>query len=527
MKVVKAMKKIIALFLVLASLICAFSACAGGAATTSGTESTLESTSASTTKASTAYPTLTPGEEEPQLVFHLDFSPSSLKDGKYIDLAGNGHDGIIHGNVENENGSAKFAGSENSYITIPDHPALHFSRKQSFTLEIRFKAEASSAWACIAQKGLADNTAPYYGFWLDSEGKLNMGIGSATSGTKNYASDEALGEGWHHAVLIQDAQAGTVLFYLDGKLQSSTFPKVGGTAPVPTGVKSEGEDFTIGTNFSDHFAGLIDDIKLYNYAVQENELLAEYEENVFALERRYFEYTDADTGKSFTLPYRIHYPSGYLEGDGEKYPVVLLMHGHGECGTDNVAQLRNSAGNIKNLMRKDNCIIIVPQCKCDNGINTEWVASKHNFANTNRKLTEKPTLALGALIALLDETVKNEKVDADRISAFGFSMGGFGVWELLVRRPDLISAAVICSAAGIPASADKVLDIDIRAYHGKKDETVPISGLELMDEAITALGGTKFTAAYFDDADHNSCINAASEKDGDLFAWLLSKTKAD
>jgi hypothetical protein len=56
---------------------------------------------------------------------------------------------------------------------------------------------------------------------------------------------------------------------------------------------------------------------------------------------------------------------------------------------------------------------------------------------------------------------------------------------------------------------------------------VPISGLELMDEAITALGGTKFTAAYFDDADHNSCINAASEKDGDLFAWLLSKTKAD
>ena len=111
MKVVKAMKKIIAHFLVLASLICAFSACAGGAATTSGTESTLESTSASTTKASTAYPTLTPEEEEPQLVFHLDFSPSSLKDGKYIDLAGNGHDGIIHGNVENENGSAKFAGS--------------------------------------------------------------------------------------------------------------------------------------------------------------------------------------------------------------------------------------------------------------------------------------------------------------------------------------------------------------------------------------------------------------------------------
>ena len=60
-----------------------------------------------------------------------------------------------------------------------------------------------------------------------------------------------------------------------------------------------------------------------------------------------------------------------------------------------------------------------------------------------------------------------------------------------------------------------------------KDETVPPSGLQLMEEAITALGGTKFTAAYFDEADHNNCINFATGKDGDLFDWMLAQTRTD
>jgi len=522
------MKKIIALFLVLSTVIAAFSDCTDGASTSQSMGTSAQSTSSSSATAqSTTSAALTPEELEPQLVFHLDFSPESIKNGKYTDLTGNGHDGIIHGNVENEGGSAKFAGSKDSYVSIPDHASLYFSRKQSFTLEIRFKAEENSSWACLAQKGLGDGASPYYGFWLDDAGKLNMGMGSTIGGAKNYASNTEVGEEWHHAVIVQDAQAGTVLFYLDGELQRSAFPTVSGAPAVPTNVKSPGEEFTIGTSFSEHFKGLIDDIKLYNYAVPENELFSEYEWNAFALERKHFTYTDTDEGRSFALPYRIHYPSGYVNNDGTKYPVVVLMHGHGECGTDNVAQLRNSGGYIKSLMQKDNCIVIVPQCRCDNGISTEWVASKHNFANTNRKLPEKGTIALRALIALLDETAKDERVDTEKMSAFGFSMGGFGVWELLVRRPDLFSAAVICSAAGIPASADKVLDIDIRAYHGRKDETVPVSGLELMDAAISALGGKKFTATYFDDIDHNGCASAALDADGDFFDWLISQTKAD
>ena len=46
-------------------------------------------------------------------------------------------------------------------------------------------------------------------------------------------------------------------------------------------------------------------------------------------------------------------------------------------------------------------------------------------------------------------------------------------------------------------------------------------------QSTTALGGTKFSASYFDDADHNTCAGYAFAQDGNLFTWLLEQTKAD
>lgn len=520
------MRKAVSFLLVLSMALLALASC--GTASATGTTATTQGTNGGTTTSATTATTAKPQDPPaapPALVFHFDFSEENAQNGVLKDVSGNGHDGKIHGSLAFENGSARFTGDGASYITVPDHEDMNFTRKQSFTLEIKFKAEPASSWSCIAQKGLGDGKPAYFGFWLSDGNKLNMGIGS--SGKKNFASDSEVGSEWHHAIIIQDVKAGTVLFYLDGELQSSTFPKSSKVPVTPTKVASAGEDFTIGTNFSEHFTGLIDDIKLYNYAVPESELLADYPGLVFSLERGYYDYSNEEAGEQFTLPYRIYRPTGYTENNGAKYPVVLLLHGHGECGKDNVGHLRNSGGHIEGLMARDDCIVIAPQCQCDLGINREWVASKHNFAYTNRTLPEKATLALRALMALMDEIAKDPKVDANKISAFGFSMGGFGVWELLMRKPDMFSAAVIFSAAGAPASADKVLDIDIRAYHGMKDTTVPPSGLTLMDEAITALGGTKFKASYFEDADHNTCGGYAFEQDGDLFAWLLEQTNAD
>ena len=513
------MKKITSLLLVIC-MILLFAVSCGGTDQTQTSDTTAQTTTAATTA-----PDVETADPD-SLVMHLDFSAESIVDGQYYrDLSGNDHHGYITGNVGKNTDNVQFYGGDNSgYITVKDHPDLNFTAKQSFTLVIKFKVDTSMRGGCIVQKGFADSRPAYFGLWVGEDDIINLGI-SANS-KKNYPTNDAIDEEWHQAVIIQDAQAGTVLFFIDNKLQTSTFPKSNEAPAKAMKLTSKGEDLTIGTCLYDFFAGTIDDIKLYNYAVPEKEVLSEYPTNVHSLDRFYYEYTE-ESGSTFTLPCRIYYPTGYSEENGEKYPVVISLHGHGECGKDNVGQLRNSAGYVEKLMARDDCIVIVPQCRCDNGVSMEWVASNHRFDVTDRKYNEKATLAMRALLSYIETVKADPKVDTDRIYAFGFSMGGFGVWEMLIRQPDTFAAAIIFSGAGIPSMADKVLDIDIRGYHGMADETVPYSGLQLMEDAIKALGGTKFTATYFEGVDHNGCMAAASEKDGNVFDWLLAQTKAD
>ena len=42
-----------------------------------------------------------------------------------------------------------------------------------------------------------------------------------------------------------------------------------------------------------------------------------------------------------------------------------------------------------------------------------------------------------SVTAVLDEVVRNQKVDEDRICVTGLSMGGFGTWELAAYSPKL------------------------------------------------------------------------------------------
>src|SRR5262245_11073553 len=51
----------------------------------------------------------------------------------------------------------------------------------------------------------------------------------------------------------------------------------------------------------------------------------------------------AGTGNTFTegansIPYRLYKPDGY-DAVGSKFPLVLFLHGNGERGTDNTAQV--------------------------------------------------------------------------------------------------------------------------------------------------------------------------------------------
>ena len=180
--------------------------------------------------------------------------------------------------------------------------------------------------------------------------------------------------------------------------------------------------------------------------------------NVDIMGRAVYEYRNKKTGKCFSMPYRYYFPSSYNENDDKKYPMLFFLHGHGECGTDNELQIRvlhKENRLIDMTIERDDCIIVAPQCPCNTEL--EWVPVNHKWNTGSRALTEEPTVGMAAAMELLDKFLACGKVDLSRVYAAGISMGGYGTWELITRRPEVFAAAVPVCGSGIPDMADKLV----------------------------------------------------------------------
>src|SRR5262245_14769449 len=75
------------------------------------------------------------------------------------------------------------------------------------------------------------------------------------------------------------------------------------------------------------------------------------------LDKRVFEHDKA------SLPYRLLKPDGYQKDGKEVYPLVVFLHGAGERGDDNAAQLRHGVADFASdaNRKKHPCFLIAPQ----------------------------------------------------------------------------------------------------------------------------------------------------------------------
>ncbi|HPV56070.1 MAG TPA: phospholipase, partial [Tenuifilaceae bacterium] len=91
------------------------------------------------------------------------------------------------------------------------------------------------------------------------------------------------------------------------------------------------------------------------------------------------DYTKLYEGKVFSvkdaaLPYRIMYPKNF--NPKQKYPLIILLHGAGERGSDNLKQLTHGASMFASDSIRDKypAIVIFPQCD----ISSYWANVKIN-----------------------------------------------------------------------------------------------------------------------------------------------------
>ncbi len=125
-------------------------------------------------------------------------------------------------------------------------------------------------------------------------------------------------------------------------------------------------------------------------------------------------------------------------------------------------------------------------------------------------------------VAILDQVMKDYKVDPDRQYLTGLSMGGFGTWSLAAAYPDRWAAIVPICGGGDPKTAEKIKDIPCWCFHGGADPTVKPERSQEMIEALKKAGGhPKYTE--YPGVGHNSWDAAYAEKE--LFPWLLKQSK--
>ncbi|MBC7328098.1 glycoside hydrolase family 92 protein [bacterium] len=180
------------------------------------------------------------------------------------DSSGFGNDAMIKGArlVEGKLGSALSFNGVNDFLEISDSPSLN--PLNAITIDVWIYPNDWNGNRRIIQKGMQDNQ-----FRLTAEGgRLVWHIAGVSNGL--LATDLPATKQWHHIVAGYDGEKGIMWIWLDGRIVAER-RDVRGNIPV------RNEPLFIGTKRNDAppgdwFNGLIDEVKIYDWAVPPGEL---------------------------------------------------------------------------------------------------------------------------------------------------------------------------------------------------------------------------------------------------------------
>ena len=221
--------------------------------------------------------------------------------------------------------------------------------------------------------------------------------------------------------------------------------------------------------------------------------------------------------KGDTLNYRQLFPDADTL---RKYPLIIFLHGSGERGNDNEAQLK---WGVMNFAEDQNMIlhpafVIAPQCPANMG----WANISNNRNSLEIRLLPSPTKPMELVIALIHQLINKFPIDSNRIYITGLSMGGFGTFDAIERYPHLFAAAVPVCGGGDVSKAASIAHIPIWIFHGAEDPAVnPQLSID-MAAALTKAGAHPGLTVY-PEVGHFSWLGAYSDKH--MIEWLFKQHK--
>ena len=184
----------------------------------------------------------------------------------------------------------------------------------------------------------------------------------------------------------------------------------------------------------------------------------------------------------------------YLPNQGvSPWPLVVFLHGSGQRGHS--PDILRDWGPYPYIKRASlPAIVAAPQC----------LPMRH----------WEPQ----AVVKFVESLASRYHVNGEQIYLVGYSMGGYGVWQTAAAHPTRFAAIVPICGGGDPDDTGSLTDFPIWAFHGERDEVVPVAESERMVEAIRAAGGSP-RLTVLPNAGHGICHEVCERTD--LWKWLL------
>ncbi len=173
------------------------------------------------------------------------------------------------------NGALDFSSAENpSHVFIPHADQLYFDY-HSFAISMWLKSNQPVSQAYLIHKGTfkADSQTGGTGQWFGIElkdGNLRFSVDDNSQKTELSASSEDIYTGdWVHLVAIRDTESSSLKIYMNGALYKEVADRTQGNI-------GQYEPIILGNSngFGTPFRGQIDEVKIYNHGLSEQEVLA-------------------------------------------------------------------------------------------------------------------------------------------------------------------------------------------------------------------------------------------------------------
>ncbi len=216
-----------------------------------------------------------------------------------------------------------------------------------------------------------------------------------------------------------------------------------------------------------------------------------------------------------TLKYRLLKPKDF--NASKQYPLVIFLHGAGERGDDNAAQLVHGMAEFCKADRRENypCYVLAPQCP-----NEQTWSSFERGDDKPLTLRDEASDPMKLVLALMKQMLSDSAIDKNRVYITGLSMGGYGTWDALARLPEQFAAAAPICGGGDLNTVSRFKEVPVWCFHGDQDEAVPVQNSRDMVAALEEAGGSPKYTEYAG-VGHDSWTETYQNEA--FYEWLFSQ----